>query len=102
MINTRNLIDRLFYTNIGQIMISALFGISLALVFNRVCKENCTIYFAPKQDEIHNKVFKLDDTCYKYSTVNVPCNDKAINPYDGYSNASNQLNDKWLIDKLFA
>ena len=102
MINTRNLIDRLFYTNIGQIMISALFGISLALVFNRVCKENCTIYFAPKQEEIHNKIFKLNDTCYKYSTVNVPCNNQAIEPYDGYSTPSNQLNDKGLIDKLFA
>ena len=57
-----------------------------------------------KLDNMKNVQAKtcLDDTCYKYSTVNVPCNDKAINPYDGYSNASNQLNDKGLIDKLFA
>jgi hypothetical protein len=102
MINTRNLIDRLFYTNFGQIMISALFGISLALVFNRVCKENCIIYFAPKHDDINDKVFKLDDTCYKYKTVNVPCNDKAIEPYDGHSIASNQLKEEGIIDKLFA
>ena len=102
MINTRNLIDRLFYTNFGQIMISALFGISLALVFNRVCKDNCTIYFAPKYDDINNKVFKLDDTCYKYKTVNVPCNDKAIEAYDGHSIASNQIKEEGIIDKLFA
>ena len=102
MINTRNLIDRLFYTNIGQIMISALFGISLALIFNRVCKENCTIYFAPKHEEINNKIFKLEETCYKYSTFNVPCNDKALQQYNGYLNASNQLEEKGFIDKLFA
>jgi hypothetical protein len=102
MINTRNLIDRLFYTNFGQIMISALFGISLALIFNRVCKDNCIIYFAPKHDDINDKVFKLDDTCYKYSTINVPCNDKAIEPYDGHSIASNQIKEEGIIDKLFA
>jgi hypothetical protein len=83
-------------------MISALFGISLALIFNRVCKDNCTIYFAPKYDDINNKVFKLDDTCYKYKTVNVPCNDKAIEPYDGHSIASNQIKEEGIIDKLFA
>jgi hypothetical protein len=102
MINTRNLIDRLFYTNFGQIMISALFGISLALIFNRVCKENCTIYFAPKQDEINNKIFKLEETCYKYSTINVPCNDKALETYSGNIKPYNQMDEKGFIDKLFA
>lgn len=102
MINTRNLIDRLFYTNVGQIMISVLFGLSLALIFNRVCKGNCTIYFAPKHEEINNKVFKLEDTCYKYTTLNVPCNDKALEQYDGNIKASNQMEEKGFIDKLFA
>ena len=38
------MIDRLFYSSMGQLIISALFGLSLALLFNRVCKENCVLY----------------------------------------------------------
>ena len=102
MIDTRNMIDRLFYSSMGQLIISALFGLSLALIFNRVCKENCTIYFAPKHDEINDKIFKLEETCYKYSTINVPCNDKALEQYNGYSQVSNKIEEKGLIDKLFA
>ncbi len=86
----------------GQMLISALFGISLALIFNRVCKDNCTIYFAPQHDEINNKIFKLEDTCYKYNTVNVACNDKALNPYEGSDKATNQMVEKTFFDKLFA
>jgi hypothetical protein len=62
MIDTRNMIDRLFYSSVGQLIISSLFGLSLALLFNRVCKENCVLYFAPKYDDIDNKIFKLEDT----------------------------------------
>jgi hypothetical protein len=102
MIKTTDIIDRLFYNQMGQILISALFGISLALIFNRVCKENCTLYFAPQYDEINNKIFKLEDVCYKYNTVNVACNDKPLNPYDGNYKPTNQMVEKTFIDKLFA
>lgn len=102
MINTRDLIDRLFYSKIGQIMLSALFGLSLALIFNRVCKDNCTLYFAPKYNEINNKIFKLENSCYKYTTFNVPCNDNPLNQYDGYIKPSNQIEEKGFFDKLFA
>ena len=96
-------VDKMLYTHFGQILVSAIIGLALALMFHRVCKEGCVAYFAPHIDEIQDKVFKLEDTCYKYTTVNVPCNDKAIEPYDGYSNASNQISgEKGFIDKIFA
>jgi hypothetical protein len=100
--NIRYVIDRLFYTEIGQIIVSAIFGMALALVFNRVCKDNCTLYFAPKYNEVNDNIFKIEDTCYKYKTVNVKCNDKAIGQYDGNNAPSNQIKEKSIFDKIFA
>ena len=100
--NIRYVIDRLFYSEIGQLIVSAIFGISLALVFNRVCKDNCTLYFAPRYDEINENIFKIEDTCYKYKTVNVLCNDKALEQYNGNDRPSNQIKEKSIFDKIFA
>jgi hypothetical protein len=102
MLNSQVIVDRLFYNKYGQIFVSALFGISLALLFSRVCKDNCTLYFAPKYDEIDNKIFKLNDNCYKYKSFNVPCNNKALEQYDGHIKPSNQISQKGFMDKLFA
>jgi len=102
MIDTRNMIDRLFYSSVGQLIISSLFGLSLALLFNRVCKENCILYFAPKYDDIDNKIFKLEDTCYKYRMVNVSCNKNPVGAYDGTIKPSNQIEEKSFFDKVFA
>lgn len=100
--NIRYVIDRLFYTSVGQIIVSAIFGISLALVFNRVCKDNCVLYFAPKYNEINDNVFKIEDTCYKYKTVNALCNDKALEQYNGNNTPFNQIKEKSFFDKIFA
>jgi hypothetical protein len=102
MVNSRNIVDRLFYNDIGQMLVSALFGISLALLFNRVCKDKCTLYFAPKYDDINDNIFKLEDICYKYKAVNVACNNNALNQYDGYIKPSNQISEKSFFDKIFA
>lgn len=100
--NIRYVIDRLFYTDIGQLIVSAIFGISLALIFNRVCKDNCTLYFAPKYNEINDNIFKIEDTCYKYKTVNTMCNDIALEQYNGNYAPYNQIKEKSIFDKFFA
>ncbi len=102
MLNSQVIVDRLFYNKYGQIFVCALFGISLALLFSRVCKENCTLYFALKNDEIDNKIFKLNDVCYKYKSINVPCNNKALGQYEGHIKPTNQISEKGFMDKLFA
>lgn len=99
---TQLIIDRLFYNQYGQMIVSALFGLSLALIFSRVCKDNCTLYIAPNYDEISNRIFKLNDTCYKYKSVNVPCNNIALEQYDGNSRPNNQITEKGFMDKIFA
>lgn len=102
MLNTKEIINRLFYTYTGQIFISCLLGLSLALLFRRVCKENCVIYIAPRHEEIEGKVFKLEDTCYSYSTTTVKCNDKTVNSYEGYRKPDNQIVEPTFFSKLFA
>lgn len=96
----RLVINKLFYTEIGQIITSALFGLALALLFKRVCKNNCTKYYAPYIDEIQNKIFKLEDTCYKYFPYMVKCpNDNNIlSPYDINSKPLNKIEIKSNIN----
>jgi len=102
MLNLKTIIQRLLYTNMGQLFISSLFGLSLALLFRRVCKENCVMYIAPKAEEIEGKIFKLEDNCYSYSTVSVKCNEKTINSYEGNRTADNQITEPTFFSKLFA
>ena len=80
--NLQLLIDKLFYDSTGQMFVSGIFGLALALMFQRVCKDNCIIYCAPKLEEVKDKTFKLEDTCYKYDTVAVKCNEKPLKTYE--------------------
>jgi hypothetical protein len=99
---TQYIIDRLFYNEYGQIFISALFGLSLALLFHRVCKDNCTLYVAPNHDEIQNNIFKLDNSCFRYKKVAAKCNKDALENNDGSYKPSNQIQQPSIMDKLFA
>lgn len=89
----RTVIDKLLYTKTGQIITSCIFGIAFALLFQRVCKENCTKYFAPYIEEVHGKVFKLEDTCYKYSPYIVKCEGakNVLDPYEANAKPVNKL-----------
>jgi hypothetical protein len=98
----KDIINRLFYTETGQAFISAIFGLSIAFLFKRVCKENCSIYIAPKQEEIEGKIFKIADSCYKYNTFTVKCNDKPIEPYEGTGIPENRIEEPTFFNKLFA
>ena len=52
-------IDRMFYDETGQIIVSALFGLSLALLFRRICKDNCVLYSAPVIKDIEGIFYKF-------------------------------------------
>ena len=100
--NLKAIVERLFYTYTGQLFISGLFGLSLALLFKRVCKDNCTIYIAPKKEDIEGKLFKLEDTCYKYKIVDAKCNEQALEENNMNYKAENQIENKSILNKLFA
>jgi hypothetical protein len=97
-------VHRLFYEKEGQMVVSALFGLALALVFRRVCTGNCVLYFAPNPNDIKGKTFILEDTCYKYTPHVVKCSEKEkiYKPYDINDVPENQIIDYGLFSKLFS
>jgi hypothetical protein len=96
-------IDRLFYDDTGQIIVSALFGLALALLFRRICKDNCVLYSAPDIKEIEGNVFNLEDTCYKYKSYPVKCNaiDKPLEPYDINKTPDNLISVPGFFERTF-
>lgn len=91
----RSSVDKILYTPFGQLLISAIFGLAIALLFHRVCKSGCIVYYAPHIDEVQDKIFKLEDTCYQYTPYVVSCNKKQkqeiLNPYDVNEQPTNKL-----------
>jgi len=68
------IIDRLLYTNHGQILISAIFGIALGFLFQKTCiGDKCIIIDSPNPDEINKNIYELDGVCYKYKAKSVHC-----------------------------
>ena len=58
-------LKRLLNTPLGNFFISILFGLGLATLFRKVCKDrNCLIFKAPNINNIENKTYKYDDKCY--------------------------------------
>ena len=96
-------VERLFYTSTGQAIVSGIFGLSLALIFRRVCKDNCTEYYAPFIKDIENKNFKIEDTCYTYKPYSVKCDTtkKIYKSYNINTNPDNKIDEPGLIDKIF-
>jgi hypothetical protein len=92
-------VDKLLYTSFGQLLVSAIIGLALALMFHRICKDGCVAYFAPHIDEIQDKVFKLEDTCYKYTPHIVTCTQKlnVLDPYDVNTSPINKIEIKTNI-----
>jgi hypothetical protein len=68
------LTDKLFYSETGQIVVSIIFGLAFAFVFQRVCKDKkCIIIRAPDVRKMTSKVYEFEGECYKYNTVSMSC-----------------------------
>jgi hypothetical protein len=73
-VKLERIVDRLFYTHIGSIAVSAIFGVALAIMFQRVCKDRkCIVIQAPPMKEIAEHYYKVGDDCYKYTPSVVKC-----------------------------
>lgn len=67
-------VERLFYTTVGQHAVCILFGFALATLFQKVCKDGkCIQLESPPLEEIRKHVYKLEGVCYKYEPVIVSC-----------------------------
>jgi len=67
--------ERLYHTELGCTLISALFGVALAFMFQRVCKgAKCFLYKSPEEKKIKDYIFEIpDDGCYVYKHKVVKC-----------------------------
>lgn len=66
-------------TNSAKIAISILWGLGLACIFRTACKgRDCIVYKAADPDLIRGKIYKFDNSCYKYDTVQTKCTKDAI------------------------
>ena len=102
MLNFKNIKNKLFYDPTGQILISAIFGLALSFMFVRVCKDNCIVYYAPNVEDIQDKVFKIDETCYVYKSIPTKCNEKPLENYNINIKPENLLKSENISNKLFS
>ena len=60
--------DRLYHTELGCTLMSALFGVALAFMFQRVCKgAKCIIYKSPPPKDIEGSIYEVNENeCYMY------------------------------------
>ena len=74
--------ERLFHTEAGSAAISALFGVALAFMFQKVCKgAMCYVTKSPPPEELNKYVYDTGDgKYYKYTVKIVECNITAAAP----------------------
>ena len=98
----KKIAQRLLYTDLGQIFISSVFGIFLAFMFRRVCKENCVVYISPENNEVEGKIFKFGESCYTYKHKQVACDGTAIESNKTGSIADNKIVEPTFISKILS
>lgn len=72
------LVHRLFYTKLGQIMISMLFGLAFAFIFQKACKDKkCVTIESPPMAEIKQTTYRIGNKCYNYVPRMIACEEDA-------------------------
>jgi hypothetical protein len=67
-------LDKFVHTKSGKIIMSVILGFGLATLFRQVCKgKQCLIIKAPPMEEIEDKVYKYEDSCYQYHPQSTQC-----------------------------
>ena len=52
---------------VTKIILSIIWGLGLATLFQRICKDrNCIVMTGPDPNQIKNKIFKYNNKCYIY------------------------------------
>lgn len=61
-------------TNTGQVAISIVLGLGLAMLFQKVCHdEKCTVYLSPPENKIADRIFTQNGKCYKFVKESAQC-----------------------------
>lgn len=68
------MLSKIVDTSSGSIIVSVIIGLGLASFFRKVCKDGrCVVIKGPDVQEIRDKVYKIDNECYKYTPVMTEC-----------------------------
>jgi hypothetical protein len=70
-------IKKILHSNLARYIVSILFGLGLASLFRKACKErNCLVFRGPSIDKLKNKIYKYDNKCYKFNENTSKCGQK--------------------------
>lgn len=62
----------------SKIVISVILGLGLAAAFKKTCVgNNCILIKGPKSSDVEGHVYRLRDSCYRYTPRVVECADKS-------------------------
>ena len=67
-------VNRILYGTYSKYVFSIILGFGLATLFRKVCNDkNCIRFVGPNIKDVDNKVYKFNDTCYKFKPKAVSC-----------------------------
>lgn len=67
-------LSKFVHSSTGKLIMSILLGFGLATFFRQVCKgKDCLEFYAPTLDQMNDKIYKLDNKCYKYIPKPAKC-----------------------------
>ena len=73
----KNVINNLFYTDVGKIILSIIIGLGIASMFRQFCQgKDCYRFMGPKHSEIRNQIFSYDsqhEHCYNLKEETTEC-----------------------------
>lgn len=71
--------QKFFKSRTGIVIVSIIWGVGLATLFKRVCKDNnCIVIKGPSVNEQKKKIYKVDNSCVTFDTHVSKCTNNDI------------------------
>jgi hypothetical protein len=97
-----SILDRITHDEKSRIIISIIWGLGLAMLFRRSCRQReCIILRGPKPSDMENKIYAFDDKCYKYTAKTATCKAEQHSKETKIIDAQNPVKDYSPMKVLF-
>jgi len=68
------MLEQLLENRTGQVILSFILGMGLAIIFSRACiGRNCIIIRGPNPAVIDNKIYHFNNECYRFTPNMISC-----------------------------
>ena len=66
---------KLFRTEKGKMILSAIIGIGIASLFRKACtdRKQCIVFKGPKLEDINKNIYRHDNKCYSFKEKSAKC-----------------------------